>query len=329
MKGQSLERLRRSHELEPSDADTALSLVHGLLREGQRDEVFRVLEESSPEVRGEIIRSVEELKDLEKLRADYNECGEILTEFEILKEGETSYVSDYRETAGIEYEMPSWEEVFMSITREQLQLYRQMEEEGLEPKLQLTPIGLNIRTLASKIDDHRTMPNQIGTYIWNGINDEELKYEPDSYDASDPTILKTNGGKSKGEWIKENRGWLIDIVATKQNLDPDPKIQKDFEDEEYTSAQKTKMYHEKFKREGFSGLSYESYIIAQMRSLKERKPLEVKCWTILPDSSIANREKCVSNGGWYDVQFLLSGGDANSRNYYLRCRPSVRVKRGT
>ncbi|MBD3330198.1 hypothetical protein GF354_01550, partial [Candidatus Peregrinibacteria bacterium] len=129
MEGQSLERLRRSHELEPNDADTALSLVHGLLRKGQRDEVFRVLEESAPEVRGEIIRSFEELKDLEKLRSDHNECREILTEYGVLPRGKTRYVSDYRETAGIEYEMPSWEEVFMSITREQLQLYRQMEEE--------------------------------------------------------------------------------------------------------------------------------------------------------------------------------------------------------
>lgn len=279
------------------------------------------------------------LKEVMKsLAGDYENQLELLVENNVLEKGKTRYISDYNgaeekggegnDFRGHSFEIPKLNEIFGWLTADQIELYKEMEKEGLEPKLQLTPIGLNIRTLASKIDEHQTMPNQNKIYINDKIIDAKLKYAPTGYDASEPEKLKTKGGKSKSEYIQENKGWLIDIVATKQDIDPDPNIGKDSKGNEYTYAQKTTMYDKKLKARGMQGLTYESYLIAQMRALKERKPLEKSTWTILPDSSIDN-EDFVSVASWVSARVNLDFSYAGYRSRYLRCRPSVRVSRGS
>jgi len=260
------------------------------------------------------------------LEKDYQEQQEIFAFYDLIKPGETSYHSDYAETAGESYKMPTMEEIFNWLTADQIKLYKEMEKEGLEPKLQLTPIGLNIRTLASKIDGNKTMPNQTDTFISDKAIDATLKYAPTGYDASNPKKLITIGGKTKAEYIRENNGWLVDIVATKQNIEPDLDIQKDSAGKIRTIAEQISMHNKKMKNEGKTGLSNESYLTAQMRALKEGEPLEKDFWTILPDSSIDN-EDFVSYAFCYDVQVSLSYCDANFRSDYLCCRSSVRVPR--
>jgi len=329
------DRLTRFHEENPRDVDAAADLMRDLIRINLRDEALKILrnmrDEGGAELENSVLEKFPELEGFKlKMGIDYRDSVDILREFGVLAEGETSYQSDVEGLDVDEngkpqrFEMPTMAEVMSWLTEKDLALYQSMEKEGLEPKLQLTPIGRSIRSLGSAIDQHLTMEGQEETYIWNGINDEELIYEPEGYDASNPNQLVKIGGMSKKEWVLKNKGWLVEIVATKQDLEADPAIQKDPQGQVRTVAQQTALYADKLKQEGRKGLTFESYLAAQMRALKNQKPLEDDFWTVALDSAIADNS-LVSYSDWHGDRVFLAGDGANVQFSYLRVRPSGRV----
>ena len=341
MNNREIERLRLRAKLYPGDRFSLEQLSRNELRSGNRNDLIRSLLSSdhpdlvyeyfnSPEAVLELKEIIKTLDGRERLRLqlilDYISQIEIFEFYEVLAPGKTSYTSDYAETEGEEYEMPTMQEIFSYLKPYQIKIYEEMEKDGLEPKLQLTPIGLNIRTLASKIDGNKTMPNQTDTFISDKAIDATLKYAPTGYDASNPKKLITIGGKTKAEYIRENNGWLVDIVATKQNIEPDLDIQKDSAGKIRTIAEQISMHNKKMKNEGKTGLSNESYLTAQMRALKNKQPIDKDFWTILLDSSIGN-EDFVSSAIWSNDRVHLNNSFAYFRYDDLCCRSSVRVPR--
>ncbi len=127
-----------------------------------------------------------------------------------------------------------------------------MEYLGLEPKLQITPIALQISTLGKKIDAKRAKLkiSPSDTFVWEDIKDEDLLYAPTSIKAINGYEgIEIEGGKTKSQWIKDNKGFLIDIVPTKENLEADPKIQKD---------QAGQINHDALQADQYATKSYQS-----------------------------------------------------------------------
>ncbi len=238
---------------------------------------------------------------------------------------------------GSTFTMPTFPEVLSWLTVEQVWLYNDMKAKGLEPKLQLAPIAMTIRSMGMRIDAKRAelKINTNNTYVWDGIKESELVYEADKFEAIDEgKKLKLTGGKSKSQWIKEHNGWAIDIVATRQDLDADgdkktktkAKTGGGVEEVELTNAEKTHMYMEICKIEGYRGLGYETYLTAQMEALRRGKPLEKNFWTILPDSSLTD-QGIIARGPWRDGYVYLNGYNADVQVVGFRFRRSVRVRR--
>ena len=230
------------------------------------------------------------------------------------------------------FEMPSFEEILKRLTSNEIRLYNEMQKAGLEPKLQLTPIAKTIRSLGEVINggEGGIAVRILKINVWDGIKDEELKYQPDSFEAvENGKKLKITGGKSKSAWIRENDGWLIEIVATKTELvADDDKKTRPGTDTEFTNAEKTSLYMKKALEKGFRGLTYESYLMAQMGALRKTppEPLEGRCWTILPDSCLTD-QRFIANGHWYGGGVGLSGCHSGSQDERLRFRSSVGVKK--
>ncbi len=229
---------------------------------------------------------------------------------------------------GRKFTMPTCTEVLSWLTVDQARLYNEMKAQGLEPKLQLSPIALNIRTMGRRIDAKRAELgiNKRDTCFWDVIKDNELVYEADGFEAIDEgRKLKITGGKSKSQWINENNGWVIDIVATKEDIDADSD-KKTKSGIEFTHAEKTEKYMAANRRHGYRGLGYETYLTAQMDALRSGKPLEKLYYTALPESSINNQD-LIAGGNWLDDFVLLLRSDADRQRGGFRFRRSVRVRR--
>jgi len=233
------------------------------------------------------------LSDLERvliqMALDYKRQISVLREYGVLNEGTHSYISDYDGLNGNEYEIPTYEQILEWLTPEQIEEYCAMQKEGLCPRLQCTPIGYKIDTLIRKIESYAPLDNMrktIDPFVYGrGIleaDEESFLYDPHYYKyMSNPLVLSPVGSQSKFDLIIKNRGWLVDIVATVQDL-------KEIEEEGVVGCRMSATYN-KMKKKGRCGLSYESYLIAQMRAMKELKPLDVGVdgesrFTLLPNS---------------------------------------------
>ncbi len=229
---------------------------------------------------------------------------------------------------GRKFTMPTCTEVLSWLTVDQARLYNEMKSQGLEPKLQLSPIAMNIRTMGRRIDAKRAELgiNKNDTFVWDGIKDNELVYEADKFEAIEGgRKLKITGGKSKSQWINEHNGWTVDIVATKEDIDADSD-KKSESGVEFTSAEKMEKYMADSRRRGYRGLGYETYLTAQMDALRRGKPLEKLYNTALPESSL-NIKDLIALGYWAGDRVLLSGSYADDQDGGFRFRRSVRVRR--
>lgn len=238
---------------------------------------------------------------------------------------------------GHRFTMPTLPEVLSWLSAEQIKIYKEMKEKGLEPKLQLTPIAKSIRSLAKSVADKREGPGGLEeilgkklqadtVYVWDDIKDHELVYDASGFKAiDDGKKLQVTGGKSKSQLINENKGWIIDFVATKQNIDADEdkKTKKvGAKDIELTNAEKTEKYLQDYPEQG---LGYEAYLLAQMEALRSGNPLEKATWTILPGSSLTD-QNIIAYGYWDDDYVRLHRVLAGHQLDNLRFRRSVRVK---
>jgi hypothetical protein len=221
-----------------------------------------------------------------------------------------------------EFTMPTLNEVLSMLTPEHVKLYKEMQEAGEEPKLQLVPVALQIRTLGQAINAKRDRIkiNTEDTYVWDEINDHQLIYEPTTFVAtSDGRKLQTSGGIGKSQFIKQNQGWTIEIIPTVQSLT---------EKKPGTNAQKTEQFMSEVISKGYRGCTFESNLSAQMTALKKTppEPLETQSYTIVPDSSLTD-QGIIAAARWSGDQVRLDWNGARSDDDNLRFRRLVRVTR--
>ncbi len=310
---------------------------------------------------GELAPEVEEL--IGTLSADYLKATENLAWYGILEsaeDGKRFYTADYDGSAepdgkgenftGEKIPMPEFSEVIGWLTPANAALYREYKEKGLEPRLQMTPLALKLRTLAEKLDAKKEEINtragseliKKDTFIWDKkmetgeIDESQLCYEPEQLEASeDGKSLTVGNGLTKSELINKYNGWLVQIVPMKQDLDADPdKISKEITEGgkvkkiELSNAEKSALYMKEARGRGESGMGYEDDLIAQMNSLAgdSPKPLEKDYWTILPESTFTKIE-IIAVGRWDGVRVNLTMRNSSNQNYSLRCRRSARVLR--
>lgn len=286
-------------------------------------------------------KSIEKIfEDLEK---QYEEQVEVWKFYNLAKEnkekpGTYFYEGSYdgsKEASGkgenfanMKFQLPTFHEVVRKFTKKEVKLYKEMLEQGLEPQLQITPIAMNIRDLAKKIDAKREdlKINKNDTYISRKMKDEELQYAPTSVRAiQNGKRIEIRGGKGKSEWIKENKGYLIDIVPMKRDLEADESIQKDKKSGKVNyNAVQAENYFQKLKKAGLVSMGFESYLLAQMRALKAGKPIETDTGTLLLDSGLTDSQ-FLAVGRWGVAGVLLDGSDADGQFVALRCRGAARV----
>ena len=197
------------------------------------------------------------LKD--KLANDYDDNLKLWKFFEILNPDGCTYTADCGHWAGKAVRIPSRDEVLGLLNVKHLSQYKKMEQDGLAPQLQLTPIGLEINTLCKKF----ALRGQ--ELIKKNIALESFKYDDARY-APDQIIAQNKGMKSlgyitKSEWIRFNRGVLIDIVPMKESLEADKSISNRSKGELNPAGFIVEKYFEKIKREGYMPMSFESYLM--------------------------------------------------------------------
>lgn len=292
------------------------------------------------------------------LSKDYQECVKNMSEFYNLiqadpeKPGRYFYQGDYDGSAEAgakgrnfnneKFVMPTLPEIFEMLTKDQIRLYQQMREKGLEPKLQLTPIALKLRTIAAKLDAKKDKINEVAgkkllhtdTYIEDdkeedGVIDEtKLIYEPKTVEAiENDKELYVGNGLSKSEFIKKYQGWLIQIVSSLEDLPVEKEII--YEDpikkkQTRTFAKQISLNHKVLQKTGYRGLSYESYLIAQMNKLKEGQVLEGRHWTVLSESSLI-KSRIITYASWNGLHIVLGTYSAGNRDDGMRLRCSVVV----
>lgn len=186
------------------DGPEAVEKLHGFY--GQISEIESLLNIAEDIVVNFSVREYEKIED--KLYNDYYAQIDLLKRHEILDEAGKQYQADYGRHAGQKFVLPDIREVFGINNRRIYWHYKKMEAAGLQPKLQLTPIGYKIDTLIKK-----TWPKGGGRSFGGFFSEGILRYEPNSIDLSpDGTRLDFKGGKSKNRWIEEHRGWLVELV---------------------------------------------------------------------------------------------------------------------
>lgn len=157
--------------------------------------------------------SLKEYERIEgKLYEDYYAQIGLLAKYLILDETGKSYQADYGRHAGQKFAMPDIREVFSGHNRRIYWFYKRMEAAGLQPRLQLTPIGYKIDTLVRKIWPDRSAVS-FGGFFSEGI----LRYQPDSVSISPdrPDHLEIRGGLSKNQWVAQHKGWIVELVPTR------------------------------------------------------------------------------------------------------------------
>lgn len=268
----------------------------------------------------------------EELEKDYDDSVQVMKFFNLLNSDGQSYTADYGEFANKRFILPGKEEILKSLTPGKFRLYQKMKADGLEPKLQITPIAFEIRTLGKRIDAKKAeLEKEMGigmteTYVSGGVGDAELRYEPTSVKAvKGGKKIKITGGVSKSEWIKRHGGFLVDFVPMKQNLKADPEVQMaaDRKTVNFNAVQADK-YFTKLGAAGLKPMSYESYLLAQMRALKAGVPLEKDNYTLLLGSNLTDSQY-LAYGGWGGVGVDLGRFFGADRLGDLRLRGSVGV----
>lgn len=287
-------------------------------------------------------------EDLEK---DYQENIKTLRYFNLIiedpeKPGRFYYQADYDGTteasgkgedfAGRIYEMPTINEIMSSLIPHHVRLYRKMQQQKMKPMFQLIPIGMELRSLGMAIDQHKFSRRQLDVYIMDQLergqlDESQLIYEPLGLKTSeDQKKLILSGGKSKTVWIKEHEGWQIKIVSMQPELEENPAIiypNPQLVNHPHSFATQVELHLQAMQKNGFTGLSYEGYLIAQMQALRKGKPLDIQSSTVLTDSCF-NRSDFIPYGRFNNDQVCLIYEYADRQGRLLRVRPSVLIKRG-
>lgn len=290
---------------------------------------------------------------LKNFQDDLDECIISLKDFYgLLKEsknfpGRYYYEADYdgriefggrgEDFTGQRFYLPEVKQIFSWITAKQFYLYEKMKIDGLEPKLQIVPLGFKIDTLMRILNDK--VPETVVIVLPNNklkLEENYLLYEPENLTASiDGEEIMWDEGKSKSQWIKENQGWQIKIVATKRELDGDSKIIYEYEDPNpkeqsqldiRTLAQQLVLHWQEMKKQGYSGLSLESTLITQMNLLRNGNFIDKKNMSAITES-LSSNNWIIAVLKWNGPQMSLTMVEAFSSWINLRVRPSINILR--
>jgi hypothetical protein len=205
----------------------------------------------------------EEQKMVDQLEKDYNTAIQTLKSFNLLdaKNG-TAYTSNYAEFAGKQFKVPAWPEIKSRFTvganrkecRLKLASIMEMQKRGNDPRLYLTPVGKTITSLAEAIDrkngwskhhidaddirDHELqyfpqeiivgsatheVPISTATHKVRIPNANETRSTRGASSAPDFRITYGNS-KTKAQVITENKGFLITVAESRQELITDPEV---------------------------------------------------------------------------------------------------------
>jgi hypothetical protein len=172
--------------------------------------------------------------------------------------------------------LPTIKEVIGGLKPEQLRMYLEMEKWGVEPKLQITPIDLKLDTLKTLLltgaEDYgySTVLDEIK--IPPDIDEKELQYDVKNLTNPRGHQIELEGGVLKWPWIGGHRGFLFDIVSTKQWVLPELRGKMDSRD--FASAQLAAETFKKLSPKGYSFLSYEAYLINRWQEIRRAEKSE-------------------------------------------------------
>lgn len=174
--------------------------------------------------------------------------------------------------------LPSFEKVVEGLTPEQLKMFLEMEEWGVEPRLQITPIDLKLETLqtfllagASKFG-HSDLLDKVE--IMSDVAERDLYYDVKDLNNVQGDEIQIEGGVLKWPWIGANRGYVLDIVSTKPWLLSELKLsskQAGVSRPRSTFPTSAKVAAETFKYlrpKGYSFLSYETTMIGRWHEIR-------------------------------------------------------------
>lgn len=282
----------------------------------------------------------EYLKIREDLEKDYNVNQETLQFFDLINQ-QMRYQADYDGTlennsvginfTGREFKLPEFLEIMAVITPQQLRHYQRMVRDGMMPQLQVAPIGYSVATLVDKFSLKKDLfLDEKNKSVLRDIKQSEFVQEKDllygeNIQTGAVTAVTKAGGKFKSQWIEENGGYQINIVATKTWVHPD--IQKEWQEEEdhFSYSKLLKKSREKFRQVGFCGMTLETNLIALMNENRlgthtTRDTRQLLLDVIKPGKDSA---PCCTRT-WMDI--IMDGSILESGHPTMWVRPAIRIK---
>ena len=183
--------------------------------------------------------------------------------------------------------LPSFDTVSHSFKLAELEAASRFQSPKLVPKV---PFAAAVRS----INAHKTMPNQIDTYINEGVY-----------------------GKIKDDESNEqNAGWRFSIVEGAEEMDF-----KAHDNTKLTLGERIRLA-EANREKAARGINRHEYAFLQMDGLRRKKPLDRKTWTVLDDDEALSASQ-FPNANWNDVRVFFDGVHPQFRNDDARFRSSV------
>lgn len=251
------------------------------------------------------------LKGVEKIKLqliiDYKYQIDALRLFKIIEEDNLFYTADYKpafdggvipnieQSEDKQYYIPSISKIFEWFTDDKQKIYKEMLDLGCVAKLQLTPIGLSLQTFLDRANEV-TIDNK--SVITPQVKNANLIYAPEFYNVDENSIISMRGGKTKREYIKENDGWVVDLVFKKFNS-----YSKFSFELESDNSIASKLANFKFwlMQKKMVGLSFESYVVLKMLEFGRLNNVKESGDVLITESAMSN-ETLVSNSRSHDCE---------------------------
>lgn len=207
---------------------------------------------------------------------------------------EVSLTRDFELVSGRDLAPPSAEHVralFLErFSPEQVAAFFKLAK---HPHLQLEPL-ISFTKCASALDTHKVMKNQIVTYLHPRLHEKWTKQD------------KSAG---MGDTVS---GWRVGVLDTVPELDDDPELQG------LSFGQQVMKNGAKFRRLGMRSPHPRRYLLAQMRALRRKEPLDRENW-----SALHYGYGGMAGGGWGSVRVVFNERDADRQHNHARFRPEM------
>ncbi len=247
---------------------------------------------------------LEELRDLKVvLIENWNNCRQTMEFFGLIAENRGVYLADYdgsrevggegKNLIGTLYQFPNFGQIFRRLRPEHLKGFLLMLKLGMEPQLQVTPIAYKMETLLSKLrgKKNQSVDNQKKPLVrevrkLTSFNENEHYYDLGEVLITAQKARGTNvsvsfgGSLSKSQWIEVNKGFLVEIVATK------PYLLAGLKSASGTNAvEMLQLGLSEFKKKGFFPKSLESHLFMLMGQIKAGDTKNIDSLALLPGTN--------------------------------------------